>query len=374
MAFKIHGEVSLDGAMFKRGLHEIGGETTAFLKNFAIGAIGIASVEQAISKTVESAEELVNTSKNLSLTVEQLQVMRQAAKENGIEFQTMATALERFNAIRENILRGGKGSAEQMAAMQRLGVSREQLQSQNAGQTFMGQISETAQKSNAADIAKDLKDVFGRGGDALFGTLQTNFDELGEKMRSMGAIMDNTTAHELKQFKDEMDLIGKVAENTLAPMLVKLGGALYDAITALGAFGTAAGTYFTDLLHGNFKAAGEDAAEEAKKFMETRNEAWAAMVAKSNAPTSHEQAIIDDESKTKKAAVKKEREIKSDSLISVGNFLGAGRGQINDVAQQHLQVARQQLTEMQMTKVMLDSHLRELQIAITKKMNPEWEH
>lgn len=342
MAFKIHGEVSLDGAMFKRGLHELGGEATAFIKNFALGAVGVYSIEQALDKTVETAEELVNTSKNLSLTVEQLQIMRQAAKDNGIEFQAMSTALQRFNAIRENVLRGGAGSADQMAALGRLGLDRNALQNQNAGESLMGQISEKARGSNAADIAKDLRDVFGKSGGELFGVLQTNFEELGVEMKNMGAIMDSTTAHELKMFKDELDLISSITSATLAPALVALGGVVYDAITLLGKWGTELGTFFEDLIHGNFKAAIPDAIEEGEKFTEARNAAWQSMVDK--AKSSKPPALGDiDKDETKSSKVTKAKEIKSDSLVSVGNFLGAGRGAINSIAEQHLQVAKEQL-------------------------------
>jgi hypothetical protein len=242
MAFKIHGEVTLDGAMFKRGLREIGGESTAFIKNFALGAVGIASVEQAFTKTVEKADELVNTSKNLSMTVEQLQLIRQAAKENGVEFASMTIALEKFNAVRENVLQGGKGAAAQMAALGRLGISREALQNQTAAQSMMGQVSDTARKSNAADIAKDLKEVFGRGGDQIFGVLKTNFDELGAKMRAEGAMMDTLTAVQLKTFKDEMDFAGQILTSELAPGIVMFARAVLMAVGHLQSFASWLGT------------------------------------------------------------------------------------------------------------------------------------
>ncbi len=379
MAFKIHGEVSLDGAMFKRGLHEIGGEASAFIKNFALGAIGVYSIEQALDKTVETAEELVNTSRKLSTTVEELQVMRQAAKENGLEFQTMATALERFNAVRENALRGGKGSAEQLAALRRLGVTREDLQNRTASQNLTGNISETARKSNAADIAKDLKDVFGRGGQELFGVLQTDFAELAEKMKSMGAIMDSTTAHELKMFKDEMDLIGSIIGATLAPLLVSFGAGIYNVITWLGTLGTFLGDWMAslaahpfDVLFGDAgKTATEDAVEAAKEFSEKRNEAWDEMVKKANTNPINPPAIIEDESKEK---IKKAASTHSDSLIAAGNFLGAGRGAISNVAERHLQVARDHLAEAKKEVVVLTNIQKatEDMVKAFKGQIPDW--
>src|ERR1035441_9944942 len=170
MAFRINGEITLDGSLFNRGLQTAGASAASFLKNFALGAVGIYGVEQAFRKTIDRATELVNTSKKMDIGVEQLQVLQKSAEDSGTSFEVLTKALERFNAVRENILNGGKGSADQMAALGRLGITREQLQSQTAAQSFMGQISQTAQKSNAADIANDLRQIFGRGGEELFGT------------------------------------------------------------------------------------------------------------------------------------------------------------------------------------------------------------
>ena len=328
MALRLEAIIGLNSNAFERGMDRVKDSVAETAKSFVMGAVGVYGIEQAISKTVETAEELVNTGKNLSLTVEQLQVMRQAAKENGVEFQTMATALQRFNAIRENVLQGGKGSAEQMAALSRLGITRSELQNQNSGQSVMGQISNTARNSNAADIAKDLRDVFGKGGDALFGTLQTNFDELGKKMKDMGAIMDSTTAHQLKQFKDEMDLIGTILMSQLAPYLVQFAAEIYDLITKLGAAGVVLGTLVADWLHGRFKGALTDAREEEKNYMDDRKAAWDAMVGKANEENKPPpQAVIE-----KEAVKEKKDRIQSDSLVKVGNFLGSNRVAINNAA------------------------------------------
>ncbi len=363
MAFKINGSIALDGAQFKHGLQEAGGEAAAFIRNFALGAVGIASVEQAFSKTIDSAEELVNTSKNLDMTVEQLQLMRQAAEENGQGFDTMTKALEKFNAVRESILTGQDKSGKQMAAMQRLGLTHDTLESQTAAQSMMGQISQTAQKSNAADIAQDLREVFGKGGDEIFGTLKTNFEELETKMKSYGAIMDTTTAVELKTFKEEMGLISQVFAAQFSPVILMFAHLLFEANAAIGSFGASLGTWagvIADLiLHpidfwkkgNNIKSllgAGETA-DAGNDFWKGKQDQWKAIEqhAKDIADRLNNPkppAVIDQEENQKKKHAVKEKEIKSDSLISVGNFLGAGRSAIGDVAAQHLEVSKKQLT------------------------------
>lgn len=370
MAFKIHGEITMDGAQFKRALSEASGKTTEFLKSFALGAIGIASLEQAFDKTVESASELVDTSKKLDLTIEQLQVLRQAAEENGLGFDVMTKALERFNAIRENVLSGGKGSADQAAALQRLGINQSALRSQTAAQSLMGQISTTAQHSNAADIANDLKTVFGKNGEELFGVLKTNFSELEDQMKRFGALMDTQTAATLKQFEDEMGLIGRVLLAELAPALAQIAEfSVWFALqlktagefivnfartfiaNAIEVFShpanlllptAAIGKLFYDAAN----QAGDQTIVQKGQNDAMFNEFIAAIARMSNQldnPKPQDTNPGGDPPPTKKRKEAHGREEHSDSLIEVGNFLGSGANSIGTIAQQQLDVSKKQL-------------------------------
>src|ERR1035437_8648863 len=208
MAFEIHGEVSLDGAMFKRGLSDIGGSTTAFLKNFALGAIGIASVEQAFSKTIESAKELVNESTRLNIGIEKLQVYRQAAEDAGIGLAKMASGLEKLGSARAKALGEGMGGgSKEIAGNQKmfaqLGVSSQMLAGGGSNDEIMRAISDKIKATaNPQDLIEPLKAIFGRAGGALIPMLESNFEELEKKMKSYGAIMESQTAHQLKNLGD----------------------------------------------------------------------------------------------------------------------------------------------------------------------------
>jgi hypothetical protein len=373
MAFRIHGEVSLDGAMFKRGLSEVGGQTTEFLKRFALGAVGIASVEQAFEKTIDSAKELVDTSKKLDVTVEQLQVLRQAAEENGQEFDAMSKALERFNAIRENVLEGGKGSAAQSAALQRLGVSPTQLRDQTAAQTLMNQISATANKSNAADIANDLKTIFGRNGEELFGTLKTNFVDLEGEMKKYGELMDGMTAVQLKNFGESMEIAGHIIIAQLAPGLSQFARALLFAVGSLNSFtkGLAAAYYaspaskvplrlpneswwhslwrkpiYSDFDNGKtwsgaVTAFGQNMGDPTE-LLDNFDAQNKKMLEALNNPKAQATTLPQDDPTTKRKAAHG----RDDSLIEAGNFLGSASDSIGRIAQQHLDIAKRQLDKL----------------------------
>jgi hypothetical protein len=388
MGFKINGEIALDGSMFRHGLNEASAESAKFFKEFALGAVGIYGVEQAFHKTLETAEQLADASKNLSITTDELQILKQAAKENGLEFENMTVALQRFNAVRENILTGGKGSAAQLAALSRLGVSKADIESDQTGASLlMNQISGAARKSNAADIANDLKQVFGRAGTQLFGTLQTNFKDFGEEMRKAGEIMDTDTIAKLKVLGDSFQAVSTIIITALAPALaafaewvgrfVLLGA---GKVSGMGAEAGAANALRPSIMAtqsadindpaniahadairraGNENAgvnvnneaakAFEDAERPFQKSSEELTKKIAELRFGLEHPTHQKTA---DELNLDSSASKKSRrpyENKTDSLIEVGNFLGSGKNAINSIAQQQLEVARSSLDEQKNT-------------------------
>lgn len=359
MGLDLHAKVTLDAVDFEKGMHRMGEAVTDGIKNFALGAIGIGTVEQAISKTIDSAAELVNSAKNLSMTTDQLQLMRKAAEENGKSFESMTNAVEKFNAVRENILNGGKGAEGQMAAMQRLGVTPDALKNQTAATNMMGPIATTAQKSNAADIANDLKKVFGKGGDELFGTLRTNFDELGATMKRTGQLMDGVNAIELKQFKDELATSGQIIEAQLAPALVLLSKGVILAMAGFGAYVAVLKSFnwkdfFTGGINGGASAQGM---ASAKKILE--DALTKVMTMDDNARVAAMTPVTPQSTETadgKDPKVARGRKLESDSLLKVGNFLGSNVGNTAaHAAAQHAATTAHNTTQIaQYTKMTAD--------------------
>jgi hypothetical protein len=365
MALRLVGEVTLDGAGFERGLSRIGASAAANLKSFVVGAFGIYGIQQAITKTVQSCDELVHASEKLGVTVEQLQVMRQAAKEGGIEFDKLVASANKLAAIRGNILQGGKGAGGQLSALQRLGVTPDQIRNMTGMQMMMGPIASKVNQVNPADIASELKTVFGRAFGELIPVLKTDFGELQKKMENLGIIISTKTAVSLKVMQDEFSLLGGIIVEFLAPHLVTLGEVVFWLIGQIKEAGTFLGTFFDPKQHsvaalkenlGNILSGN-------KGFWETIGEGFQPAVnATTEVASKNEREAQSFYQKLADAAFRiahptpadisravpgldKLREWKptSDALLSVGNFLGSGRGAIGNVAQQHLEVARQQL-------------------------------
>lgn len=230
MALNLEGKISLDGSGFERGLHRAGEKASEFstdlIKNAAIAAFGLYGVEEAIHKTVETATELVNESKRLDLTVEQLQLLRQAAEDGGTEIGTLASAFEKLDIARSKALSGDK---EALQAFGRLGVSNSQLKSQTAATIFTTSISSAAKGGNVENLAPAFKEVLGKGFGELIPVLKTDFDELRKRLEGLGVLIDTDTAVKLKEIGDEFGLL----KNILA---VRLGPAIIDVVEALQTF------------------------------------------------------------------------------------------------------------------------------------------
>lgn len=376
MANKLMFEVGLDGAGFERGINQLATTGVSKLKSLALQAFGVYSVSQALNKTMESAEELVTTSKSLDITVEKLQILRQAAKDNLVDFSKVADALAKIDVLRDKALGGGPEGAKASATFGRLGVTDEMLRTMTAAQIFMGPLRGTAGRMNEADIAEPLKEVFGKSFRQIIPVLKTDFDELGNKMKSIGAIMDGDTAFKLKALGDEFSILSQIVAVQVGPALLKLaewaflvvskgGGKVAQASAELGNisaqmsgkdwfnkyFSSVADMLSFGIFHKQFSVydkpinfgaamnAGEDALkpwqEAAEKFKKLMDDAGK----KANQPFVPPLFNPPDESISKMKALPQ-----SDALVRVGNFLGSGRGQIESIAIEHVKIARQQLS------------------------------
>lgn len=363
MGLKLLAEIGLDGSGFEAGLKRMESVSHGVadgLKSFAVQAIGIGTLEQAISKTVDTAKELVETSKRLSVAPEQLQLLRQAAKESGIELEDVAGFLEKIDVARQHALRNSSPKdAAARAAFGALGVTPAMLQSQTSAQLLMGPLANSANTRNAADIGVLFRDLGIRGFGPLIALLKTDFGELSTRMKNLGSIMDTETAVSLKSTADELDLLGQVITARLGPALIALAEACYKSALLVAAGGsflgaaTAKMTWKDILALGipglGLKAAGKIDISAGKAAAEDTGLNWLAALDKvkkhieeeaeklrhPKPPKFTDSVISDDEEKTFSTRLPA-----SDSLTKVGNFLG-GMGIADRVEQRKVELLQQ---------------------------------
>lgn len=371
MGLNLHGTVSLDGSGFEAGLHKLGHKAREFgseLRQVALQAFGIYSVEAMLHKTFETAEELVSTSKRLGVGVEQLQVLKKAASENSTELEKVAGAFEKINVAREKALSGSPLGQKLLARFGALGISQADLQSKSAQDLFLGPISQAAKTRSAEDVGPILKDILGKGAGQLIPVLQTDFGELEKKLRDMGAIMSTETAVSLKLMSEEASMLSQIIVAQLGPAMLWLAEQTYKAggkIASAASFWGAGTARFqgTDWLKAGALAsplgalfAGPILRDLGKKF-----DAGAAVAAFSQTEQEWQKPL---EAMKKKLAEEAERlrhpakptfspdevpeklkklgELKAgDDLIRVGNFLGASRAPLEVLAERQISLLQQ---------------------------------
>jgi hypothetical protein len=359
VGLKLIGEIALDGAGFERGLHQASHHVSDFVKNATVAAFGFYGVEESIKKTVETATELVNTSRRLDVSVEQLQLLKAAAKEGGTEIGALSSAFEKLDIARAKALNGDK---EALAAFAKLGVTGAQLKDQTAAMIFTTSLSSTAKNNSVEDIGPALKEVLGKGFGELIPTLKTDFDELGAKLKKLGSIMDSETAVSLKMMGDEFEIIGTILTTHLAPALLWTAETLYKAFAKFSGLSAAAGAgtsnwgtkewfqaamtpivpAFAALVAKNFDSKSAKTAydDTTKPLIDSLDELKKKIAEDAEALKHPKPRTGEAESPEIKAA-KRIASIPSDALVKTGNFLGTNGNTIERANQQKIELLRQ---------------------------------
>jgi hypothetical protein len=375
---KLMAELGLDGASFEHGFKRAEGIAKGVaegIKHILIGAVGVVTLEQALEKTVETAKELIESSERLAIAPEQLQVMRQAARNAHVEFEKLVEVMEKLSVAREKALIPGNEGSDARRAFASIGVRGDQLRGMTQSQLLLGPFRNAVMNTNPEQLGIVFRELGIKAFGQLIPYLKTNFDELGEKMKKFGAIMDTETALKIKKVADEFNLLSQIITSQLGPALVKFAEFVYRvALKGLGGLAGAAAfasgathsqsnweilmnipklqrIMLGGLLAGDFKTtlekmskvfdwqAGSEAAKAAVdpwekmivKFEETLKElADEADKLKNPKPADFTNPTI-HEKMARKSLIEP-----SDSLVRIGNFLGGNDRVINRLAEQQV--------------------------------------
>jgi len=239
MGLNLESTISLNAASFERGMNKVTSSVAAGIKNFALGAIGVYALEKAFYSTIETSKELVNESKRMGVTVEQLQVMRKAASGANVEMDALATTMEKLNTFRGKALGGGSESAAALKQAAALGITPDMLKSSSAQDILFNAIGKKLKEVNPQTIAAPLREVLGRGYGQLVPLLTKDMDALQKKMESLGMIISTKTAFELKEFDTQINSIKNILVSALAPAMVAFAEFILDTFTGDGILGKA---------------------------------------------------------------------------------------------------------------------------------------
>ena len=239
MGLNLESTISLNSSSFERGMNRVAGSVSSVVKQMVVGAIGVYAIEKAIFSTIETSKELVNESKRMGVTVEQLQVMRKAASGANVEMDALATTMEKLNVFRAKALGGGSESATALKQAAQLGITLAMLKSSSAQDILFKAIGNKLKEVNPQAIAGPLREVLGRGYGQLIPLLTKDLDALQKKMESLGMIISGKTAYELKEFDTQLNSIKNILVSALAPALVSMAEFILDTFTGSGIIGQA---------------------------------------------------------------------------------------------------------------------------------------
>lgn len=356
MGLNLNAKVSLDGSGFESGLRKMEGAVSHFGLHM-VGIVGAAfslgAIEETLrgltERTIEFADRMADTSKRLGVGVEFLQGFEYAAKQAGASVEDLVGVIEKINANRIEALTGKAGNA-QIQSFGRLGVSEGDLRSKRSDELLL-QIGAAFKSGSTDSLIGAFKEIGGRGAGALVGAFKDGLAEKIEESKSAGAIIAAEQIAVIKALKDQLTALTQVITAQTAPAIigvlrniVEMGFGLKTAFSFLqaGLKGVKGGDIVSGLTGNPIalikmltgfdpKAAGEAAkssADDASKFFEKVNEKIKELSKNLNEPERTDFSSLKHEAAPVKSGARQ-----SDSLVSIGNFLGSSSSAIERIGE-----------------------------------------
>lgn len=365
MALNLVGTVSLDGSGFEAGLKRIehgAAHAGEVLKGLALSAIGIYGIEQAIHKTIETADKLVDTSRRLGVGLDALQKLGYAAEQNGASIEDLTTFIEKLNSTRID--------PKHFESFAKLGINQKDLSTLKV-EDLISKLSVNLHSRSSQDIIGPLRDIGGRGAGALLVMLKDDLNALAEEAEKLGIIIKSEDLLALKFISDEMKILAMVMTGMLAPAIVYLFNQIIKAMNTIKADGTFWGTFSAnkggqavaaiwDELTSS-KLLNKRSPEEMKKLFEDLNKGFVEAGAVSETvlnelddasaemikKLSDMQKQIEDINRHPQLDIGIEKnkhphhQIQGDALTRVGNFLGSSAHPMVRIGEKQLHILHQ---------------------------------
>lgn len=219
--------LSVDAASFAVADHMLG-VVKSGLGLLVSGAVrageGLAEI---VTKTVETASALNDTSIALGVTTDAIQELGYAAQLNGSSVEGMSDGIRKLSI---NMAAAAEGSQEAAQTFRRLGVQITEGGKLRAADAVLGDIAEKfkAMPDGARKVAAAV-DLFGKSGAALIPTLaegSAKLAELRQEARDLGIVLDKNTIAAGDELGDSWDRLKAAADG----LRYSIGGPLLEGI------------------------------------------------------------------------------------------------------------------------------------------------
>ena len=222
--------LSVDAASFAVADHMLGAVKSG-LSLLVSGAVkageGLAEI---VTKTVETAGALNDTSIALGVTTDAIQELGYAAKLNGSSVEGMSDGIRKLSI---NMAAAASGSEEAAQTFRKLGVQITEGGKLRTADAVIGDIAEKfkAMPDGARKVAAAVS-LFGKSGAALIPTLQAGRDglaELRQEARELGIVLDKDTIAAGDDLGDTWDKLKAAADG----LRYSIGGPLLSGFKEL---------------------------------------------------------------------------------------------------------------------------------------------
>lgn len=222
---------------FQRGMRDAQRQAMRFAAGVAASLAGLFTA-QAINGVVNYSAQLENLSRRLGFSAEQIQELRFAASDFGIESNQVDLALQRFTRRLGQAARTGDG--ELLPVLQRLGIAfRDEATGgpRDAMEVLLDYADAVQNMGSQSDRLVAAFKAFDSEGAALVTVLQQGREGIlnyGSAAHELGVIIDNETTARARELRRELDIIGQRMRMQFTQTVLDNASAMEDLATAAG--------------------------------------------------------------------------------------------------------------------------------------------
>lgn len=203
----------------------------------ATGSVAAAAGIATLSiKAAQAADNVGKLSLQLGISVKHLSELEFVAGQTGVKFETLSMAMQRST---RRIAEAAQGTGEAQTALKELGISAQALNQLDPAAQFEVLAKQLNEVTNEADQVRLAFKLFDSEGVRLLRTIKQtggNFDELSDKARSLGSVLDGDLAQKGADVVDSMSEIKAAMSGVGNSLLATFGPAIVTAANYLVEF------------------------------------------------------------------------------------------------------------------------------------------
>lgn len=238
------------------------------------GAFSIQEISRLTKEALEFGDSIDKVSKKVGVSAEELQELRFAASQSGVDVRQLDMGIQRFA---RRMGEAAKGTGELLKTTQELGIVFKNADGTNKStvellEQYAEAVGRATTQQEKLRLAFKAFDSEGAALVNLFGEGSAAMKEFAEEARRAGIVMGQGTVQAAANLSDEMDRLDKIISTRLNTTIIRFTASWANFFGLLDGEGQMALALsrieqFTDLYTEAFEAGDQGAAEEAIRLV-----------------------------------------------------------------------------------------------------------